>query len=84
MFRISIRPPAGSTSSVTTLHGPPAPWSWMLTIGFASPSSTQARMTRFIFCSISASPRCTALKSSSSLFSPWIMLEAAPPPMPIR
>jgi hypothetical protein len=36
----------------------------------ASRSSTQARMTLFTFCSISASPRWTALKSSSATFSP--------------
>ena len=41
-------------------------------------------MTRLTFCSISASPRWTALKSSSATFSPWTMLEAAPPPMPMR
>src|SRR3972149_5546227 len=46
--------------SLTTLQFPPAPWSWMLTIGFSSPISTHARMTRFIFCSISASPRWPA------------------------
>ena len=48
------------------------------------PISLQARITRFIFCSISASPRWTALKSSADSFSPWSMDEAAPPPKPTR
>ena len=82
--RIPIRAPAGLTISFSTLQLPPAPWSWMLTIGLSAPSSTHARITRCTFCSISASPRCTALKSSSATFSPCTMLEAAPPPIPIR
>ena len=81
--RTLICAPAGSTISFSTLQLPPAPWSWIDTMGLASPSSTQARSTRLTFCSISASPRCTALKSSSATFSPWTMLDAAPPPIPI-
>ena len=84
MARTSMRPPAGDTISLSTLQLPPAPWSWMLTIGLASPSSQHARMTRFTFCSICASPRCTALKSSSTLLSPAAMDDAAEPPMPMR
>jgi hypothetical protein len=84
MLRISTRPPACSTSSLSTLAGPPAPWSWMTSIRLKSPISLQARITRFIFCSISASPRWTALKSSLASFSPCIIDEAAPPPKPTR
>lgn len=54
-------------------------------MGFASPISTHARTTRHSFCDISASPRCTALKSSSAL--PLLPLGtelAAPPPIPMR
>ena len=50
---------------------PPAPWSWILQIGFSFPLSKHALITRFSFCSISASPLCTAPKSSSVLLSPW-------------
>lgn len=39
-------------------------------MGFPSGASTQARITRFIFCSISGSPRCTAPKSRSLALSP--------------
>lgn len=39
-------------------------------MGFPLEASTQARITRFIFCSISGSPRCTAPKSSSLALSP--------------
>lgn len=49
---------------------PPAPWSWRLQMGFPPGASTQARITRFIFCSISGSPRCTAPKSRSLALSP--------------
>ena len=49
---------------------PPAPWSWRLQMGFPLAASTQARITRFIFCSISGSPRCTAPKSRSLELSP--------------
>lgn len=49
---------------------PPAPWSWRLQMGFPLGASTQARMTRFIFCSISGSPRCTAPKSRLLALSP--------------
>mmetsp|Transcript_7001 Transcript_7001/g.16332 ORF Transcript_7001/g.16332 Transcript_7001/m.16332 type:complete len:385 (-) Transcript_7001:1155-2309(-) len=76
--------PRGSQISLSTLPLPPAPWSWMATMGLASPSSTHARMTRFILFSISASPRCTALKSSDAWLLSCKRLLAAPPPMPIR
>ena len=69
-LRMSMRPPAGEIISLRTLQFPPAPWSWIDTIGFAAPSSQHARMTRFTLCSICASPRCTALKSRSALLSP--------------
>mmetsp|Transcript_37596 Transcript_37596/g.77222 ORF Transcript_37596/g.77222 Transcript_37596/m.77222 type:complete len:343 (+) Transcript_37596:1639-2667(+) len=84
--RISMRPPTGSMISLSTLQFPPAPWSWMDTIGLRSPISMHARTTRFIFCSISASPRCTALKSRSARpsFCPNAIELAAPPPMPMR
>lgn len=39
-------------------------------MGFPPGASTQARITRFIFCSISGSPRCTAPKSRSLALSP--------------
>mmetsp|Transcript_12558 Transcript_12558/g.18864 ORF Transcript_12558/g.18864 Transcript_12558/m.18864 type:complete len:337 (-) Transcript_12558:1388-2398(-) len=85
MLRRSKRAPSGSTISFSTLPLPPAPWSWMDTMGLSSPSSTQARMTRFIRFSISASPRCTALKSSCAVsLEPCTRLLAAPPPIPIR
>ena len=57
---------------------------WATAINEPLPISLQARSTRFIFCSISASPRCTALKSRSSTLSPCSMLDAAPPPKPTR
>mmetsp|Transcript_44428 Transcript_44428/g.123536 ORF Transcript_44428/g.123536 Transcript_44428/m.123536 type:complete len:241 (-) Transcript_44428:987-1709(-) len=82
--RISILPPTGSMISLSTLQLPPAPWSCKETIGFRAPSSQHARMTLFIFCSISASPRCTALKSKSARLSPSAREDAAPPPMPMR
>ena len=44
---------------------PPAPWSCMDTMGLFSPRSIHALITRFILFSISASPRCTASKSSA-------------------
>ena len=50
----------------------------MTSISEPAPISLQARMTRFIFCSISASPRWTALKSSSATFSPCSIDDAAP------
>mmetsp|Transcript_80009 Transcript_80009/g.214132 ORF Transcript_80009/g.214132 Transcript_80009/m.214132 type:complete len:415 (-) Transcript_80009:1264-2508(-) len=82
--RISMRQPTGSAISLSTLQLPPAPWSCIDTMGLRSPMSTHARTTRFIFCSISASPRCTALKSRSARFSPKAIDDAAPPPMPMR
>mmetsp|Transcript_24390 Transcript_24390/g.55567 ORF Transcript_24390/g.55567 Transcript_24390/m.55567 type:complete len:434 (+) Transcript_24390:1767-3068(+) len=83
--RISILPPTGSMISLSTLQFPPHPWSWRETMGLRSPRSTHARITRFIFCSISASPRCTALKSRSARpLSPSEREEAAPPPTPMR
>lgn len=39
-------------------------------MGFPLGASTQALITRFIFCSISGSPRCTAPKSRSLVLSP--------------
>ena len=57
--------------NVMDLPLPPAPWSCILLIGFFSRISTHARITLFSFCSISASPRCTAPKSNSDLLSPW-------------
>mmetsp|Transcript_42293 Transcript_42293/g.108165 ORF Transcript_42293/g.108165 Transcript_42293/m.108165 type:complete len:401 (+) Transcript_42293:127-1329(+) len=82
--RTSTSPPHGYTISFTTLQLPPAPWSCRLTMGLESPISTQARTTRHSFWLISASPRCTALKSSSALLEPLARLDAAPPPMPMR
>ena len=35
-------------------------WSWICSMGLASPSSTHARTTRHSFCDTSASPRCRA------------------------
>mmetsp|Transcript_44187 Transcript_44187/g.69131 ORF Transcript_44187/g.69131 Transcript_44187/m.69131 type:complete len:336 (-) Transcript_44187:28-1035(-) len=84
MSRSSYRAPSGSTISLSTLPLPPAPWSCTETIGLRAPSSTQARISRFILFSISASPRCTALKSSAASWSPESTEEAAPPPMPMR
>mmetsp|Transcript_111890 Transcript_111890/g.361231 ORF Transcript_111890/g.361231 Transcript_111890/m.361231 type:complete len:414 (+) Transcript_111890:1331-2572(+) len=84
MLRMSILPPTGSRISLSTLQLPPQPWSCNETMGLRLPSSQQARMTRFIFCSISASPRCTALKSRSERLSPSAREEAEPPPMPMR
>uniref|UniRef100_A0A0A9CGR6 Uncharacterized protein n=1 Tax=Arundo donax TaxID=35708 RepID=A0A0A9CGR6_ARUDO len=55
----------------------------MLMMGLLSPISAHALTTRYSFCAISASPRCTALKSSSASFWPLTILEAAPPPIPI-
>mmetsp|Transcript_115320 Transcript_115320/g.326772 ORF Transcript_115320/g.326772 Transcript_115320/m.326772 type:complete len:364 (-) Transcript_115320:7-1098(-) len=84
ILRMSMSAPAGSAISFRTLPEPPAPWSWIDRMGLSGPSSTQARTTRFTFCCISASPRCTALKSSSAALSPEAIEEAAPPPTPIR
>mmetsp|Transcript_37183 Transcript_37183/g.71305 ORF Transcript_37183/g.71305 Transcript_37183/m.71305 type:complete len:276 (+) Transcript_37183:2195-3022(+) len=82
--RMSMTPPRGSISSFRTLQLPPAPWSWMETMGLASPISTHVRTTRYSFWDISPSPRCTALKSSSTARVPDGTEEAAPPPMPMR
>mmetsp|Transcript_28549 Transcript_28549/g.60528 ORF Transcript_28549/g.60528 Transcript_28549/m.60528 type:complete len:328 (-) Transcript_28549:1525-2508(-) len=83
-FLISYSAPAGSTISFSTLPLPPAPWSCTLTIGFSSPKSQHALISRFILFSISASPLCTASKSSAAFSLDWTLLEAAPPPMPMR
>ena len=55
-------------------------------IGFFPSSSTHALTTRLSLLDISASPRCTALKSRSALASssPPAFEDAAPPPMPMR
>lgn len=54
-------------------------------MGFLSPISMQARTTRLSLFSISASPRCTALKSKEESLEPCTSTElAAPPPTPIR
>jgi len=53
MFRTSMSAPAEqslvSTISLSTLLFPAHPWSWIDTIGLSGPSSTHARMTRFIW-----------------------------------
>jgi hypothetical protein len=46
--------------------------------------SPKGGITYLSLFSISASPRCTALKSSSESASPDARDEAAPPPMPMR
>mmetsp|Transcript_19825 Transcript_19825/g.63179 ORF Transcript_19825/g.63179 Transcript_19825/m.63179 type:complete len:338 (+) Transcript_19825:396-1409(+) len=86
MARACSFAPSGSTISLHTFPLPPAPWSWMETMGLLSPISTHARITRFILFSISASPRCTASKSRAarSASSPPALEEAAPPPRPMR
>mmetsp|Transcript_14859 Transcript_14859/g.37606 ORF Transcript_14859/g.37606 Transcript_14859/m.37606 type:complete len:312 (+) Transcript_14859:1950-2885(+) len=85
--RTSMRPPIGSQISLSTLPLPPAPWSWMAWMGLSAPRLMHARMMRFILFSISASPRCTALKLSAACLastSTSSLDEAAPPPIPMR
>ena len=83
-LRMSSSAPFGALISFSTLPLPPAPWSWIDTIGFAPRRSIAARITRFILFSISASPRCTASKSSAACEASCTREEAAPPPRPMR
>ena len=83
-LRMSSSAPFGAEISFSTFPFPPAPWSWIDTIGFASRRSIAARITRFILFSISASPRCTASKSSAACDASCMRLDAAPPPRPMR
>ena len=84
MFRMSISAPFGAEISFSTFPLPPAPWSWIDTIGFSPRRSMAARITRFILFSISASPRCTASKSSAACDASCMRLDAAPLPRPMR
>ena len=65
------------------LDKPPAPTSWIATIGLASPSAQQASITSWQRRCISGLSRCTEAKSSASLDAPAAIDEAAPPPNPI-
>ena len=62
------------TSSGRAFDSPPAPTSWIERIGLASPSCQQRSITSCARRSISALPRCTESKSSSSVFAPAPML----------
>ena len=75
--------PAACTISGTALDSPPAPTSWIETIGLASPSCQQRSITCCARRWISALPRCTESKSRLARFAPPPIEEAAPPPMPI-
>ena len=79
----SMRPPPGATTSGTAFESPPAPTSWMIRTGFASPIAQQASITCCARRCISGLPRCTDAKSSDSLPEPLPCDEAAPPPRPI-
>ena len=84
-FRSSKRAPRSQSCTIsgTALLSPPAPTSWMLSIGLSSPIAVQASMTSWHRRCISGLSRCTLAKSSSALEAPDAMLEAAPPPSPI-
>ena len=81
----SMSPPRSASCRISgmALDRPPAPTSWMLTIGFFSPRAQQRSMTSWQRRSISGLSRCTEAKSSSSLELPPAIDEAAPPPRPI-
>ncbi|CFO06754.1 Uncharacterised protein [Bordetella pertussis] len=53
-------------------------------MGLRSPCCQQRSMTSCARRSSSGLPRCTESKSSSAELLPMLMLEAAPPPMPMR
>ena len=71
------------TSSGSALDRPPAPTSWIETIGLSSPSAQQRSITSWQRRCISALSRCTEAKSRSSCDAPDAIDEAAPPPRPI-
>ena len=48
MSRSCSSAPPGSAISFSTLPLPPAPWSWIVTIGLSAPISMHDRTTRFI------------------------------------
>ena len=79
----SIFPPVSSTNSLRQFKCPPAPWSWMETIGFSSASTIARMVLAALFC-ISGLERCTALSSIPLLNSPVSAEETAAPPIPIR
>ena len=71
------------TNSGRAFERPPAPTSWMDTIGLASPRAQQRSITSWQRRSISALSRWTDAKSKSSSDAPEAMDEAAPPPKPM-
>ena len=80
---ISMCPPVASTNSDKQLRCPPAPWSWIETIGFSSDSAI-ARITLAARFCISGLARCTAFNSIPLVYCPVFTEDTAPPPIPIR
>ena len=79
----SMCPPVASTSSERAFRWPPAPWSWIDTIGFVSLSARALITLLTRFC-ISGLALCTALSSIAPAYRPVSTEDTAPPPMPIR
>eukprot|EP00123_Amoebidium_parasiticum_P018470 comp24216_c0_seq1/m.44544 comp24216_c0_seq1/g.44544 ORF comp24216_c0_seq1/g.44544 comp24216_c0_seq1/m.44544 type:complete len:324 (+) comp24216_c0_seq1:2036-3007(+) len=82
MWNDPPRPPS-CTNSGRALLRPPAPTSWMNSMGDDAPMATHASITSWHLRCISGLPRCTEAKSRSAVLPPASMLEAAPPPSPI-
>ena len=80
---ISICPPVASTNSDRQFKWPPAPWSWIETIGLSSDSAIERITLAARFC-ISGLARCTAFSSIPLVYCPVFTDETAPPPIPIR